>query len=1064
MYLRSSAATTTVFFLLTWATCLVAHEPALGQCGGSAVPAKTEGKPASGCGASAIPTRAEDASAARRPLAGAANDIDLPGYFDSLGPDASLWYQHVQTLANPAFEGRAPGTRGAELAAEYIEFYFRQYSLQPPFSGKTGQGAHTAANAGKSYRQPLTLGGVVAPGYETNGTLAISGVELAPGKDFVITANARRGKVEGGVTFVGYGLEHGENGYTSFDEGVDLRGRVALLLGLEPLNEDGSFRWGSEVGQYSSLVGKLGAVASRGAAGILIVNPPGARLSPEPLDPLPTVAGGFNSLPPIPTAMITSTVADRLLRLGDPQSRDLMTWRRLADEGKVKTVNLSDKAVVSLRSNVESAEVTTENVAATLQGKGSLKDEWIVIGGHYDAPGRPLQNSPCYAGGKLLPGADDNASGTAAVLVLAKRLTEAYAAYGDDANLRSVLFVAFAAEETDLNGSRHFVESTPIPLDKIHAMLNLDMVGRMRQDTLWLSGVGTATEFMGLLDPLLRESGLRVITEPGGTGSDQVSFWNVGVPALFVMTGGHDELHSPADKADTMNPDGAGKVVDLVEKIALRLAVHSGALTFVAQGSATASGCCGRAPAKVGVNTSQPTGCAGGTGTAKPSNDAQSAPQQQADLPDTPVGRCAAAFFEAFNSGSDDQMREFESRHRAASSLAERSMQDRIAQANMIRGDLGTMTPLRVVSTDVTEITILARSSGTSDRWMMTFQFESQSPHGLVSLRIIPVSPEAEASPPKPIDEALRKDAIKQIADALRESYVYPEVGKRMADVLVKHESEGRYSAVTSASDLAQRLTTDLFAVCKDHHLSVRPNTGPAFAAGCGSNGETGEDNRNNYGFRKSELLPGNIGYIKFDMFHGSKRAQEVAAAALAFVTDCDALVFDLRENGGGSPQMIRFISSYLFDKPTHLNSFYDRLNNKTSETWTLDSVPGKRFPNDLPVYVLTSSFTGSAAEEFTYNLKNLERATIVGETTVGAAHLVTERVINEQFLLRVPYARAYNPVTKDNWEGAGVRPDIQVSASAALDAACKDAADKIGARRQAQHRQSQDRKGDDKG
>jgi len=395
MYLRSSAATTTVFFLLTWATCLVAHEPALGQCGGSAVPAKTEGKPASGCGASAIPTRAEDASAARRPLAGAANDIDLPGYFDSLGPDASLWYQHVQTLANPAFEGRAPGTRGAELAAEYIEFYFRQYSLQPPFSGKTGQGAHTAANAGKSYRQPLTLGGVVAPGYETNGTLAISGVELAPGKDFVITANARRGKVEGGVTFVGYGLEHGENGYTSFDEGVDLRGRVALLLGLEPLNEDGSFRWGSEVGQYSSLVGKLGAVASRGAAGILIVNPPGARLSPEPLDPLPTVAGGFNSLPPIPTAMITSTVADRLLRLGDPQSRDVMTWRRLADEGKVKTVNLSDKAVVSLRSNVESAEVTTENVAATLQGKGSLKDEWIVIGGHYDAPGRPLQNSPC---------------------------------------------------------------------------------------------------------------------------------------------------------------------------------------------------------------------------------------------------------------------------------------------------------------------------------------------------------------------------------------------------------------------------------------------------------------------------------------------------------------------------------------------------------------------------------------------------------------------------------------------------------------------------------------------
>ena len=185
--------------------------------------------------------------------------------------------------------------------------------------------------------------------------------------------------------------------------------------------------------------------------------------------------------------------------------------------------------------------------------------------------------------------------------------------------------------------------------------------------------------------------------------------------------------------------------------------------------------------------------------------------------------------------------------------------------------------------------------------------------------------------------------------------------------------------------------------------------------------GDAGEENRNNYGFRKSELLPGNIGYIQFDMFQGSQQAQEAAAAALASVADCDALVFDLRENRGGSPQMIRFISSYLFDKPTHLNSFYDRLSNKSSETWTLESVPGKRFPNDLPVYVLTSSLTGSAAEEFTYNLKNLGRATIVGERTVGAAHLVTERVINEQFLLRVPYARAYNPVTKDNWEGVGV-------------------------------------------
>jgi hypothetical protein len=869
---RRSLVATVLCLVLLQAACLFAPPKALGQCAARPPDSKVRAapssgadpaaaaKPGAGCGALSVPRPATtDAPTQDAPTRTAVEATDLQAYFDAIGADAALWYQHVQTLADAAFEGRAPGTRGAELAAEYIEFYFRQYGLQPTFSGDTGQGPHAAAQAGKSYRQPLTLGGVLHAGDKSNGATAIT------------------------------------------------------------------------------------------------------------------------------------------------------------------------------RGTVEAAGVTTENVAAALPGKGRLKDEWIVIGGHYDAPGRPLQDSPCYAGGKLLPGADDNASGTAAVLVLAKRLTEAYAAHGDDATLRSILFIAFAAEETGLNGSRHFVEQPPIPLNKIHAMLNLDMVGRMRQDTLWLSGVGTATEFSSLLDPLLRESGLQVVAEPGGTGSDQVSFWNVGVPALFVMTGGHKELHSPADKASTMNPEGAGKVVDLVEKIAMRLAVHPGALTFAAQPNVTASGCCRQRP---------PGAKTGG---------APSADDQPAALPDTPGGRCAAAFFEAFNSGEDERVREFEQRYRAASALAKRSIEDRIDQANTIRTDLGSLTPLRVVSTGTTEITIVARASRTGERLMMTFQLEDESPHGLVSVSITgPVAPDAEASSATLIDETLRKDTIKQIADALRESYVYPEVGARMAEVLAKHESEGRYDAVTSAGDLAQRLTTDLFAVCKDHHLSVRPHAGPMSAAACASDGDAGEDNRDNYGFRKPELLPGNIGYIKFDMFHASQRAQEVAAAALASVADCDALVFDLRQNGGGSPAMIRFISSYLFDKPTHLNSFYDRLNNKTSETWTLDTVPGKRFPSDLPVYVLTSSFTGSAAEEFTYNLKNLGRATVVGETTVGAAHPVTERIINDRFLVRVPYARAYNPITKKNWEGVGVSPDIQVPASEALEAACKDAADKISARRQA--------------
>ena len=439
---------------------------------------------------------------------------------------------------------------------------------------------------------------------------------------------------------------------------------------------------------------------------------------------------------------------------------------------------------------------------------------------------------------------------------------------------------------------------------------------------------------------------------------------------------------------------------------------------------------------------SKPTDSKAGTGSA-----ASTAP---AALPDTPGGRCAAAFFEAFNAGDDDRMRDFERRYRAASALAKRPIQDRIEQANGLRADFGSLTPLRVVNAGTTEFAILARSSRTGDGFMLTFQLEDQPPHGLVSIRIGgPVPPEAEARFTEPIDEALRRDTIKQIAETLRESYVYPEVGEQMAKDLAKYESEGRYSDVASSGDLAQRLPADLFAVCKDYHLTSEPGAGRAYRATCAPDAGDSRDERG-YGFRKVERLPGNIGYVKFDAFDAGERAQGVAAAALAFVAGCDALVFDLRENGGGSPEMIRFISSYLFDKPTHLNSFYDRLNNKTSETWTLDTVPGRRFPNDLPVYVLTSSFTGSAAEEFTYNLKNLGRAVVVGETTVGAAHLVTGRIINGRFLVRVPYARAYNPITKKNWEGVGVSPDIPVPASEALDAACKDAADKVSARRQA--------------
>jgi C-terminal processing protease CtpA/Prc len=199
---------------------------------------------------------------------------------------------------------------------------------------------------------------------------------------------------------------------------------------------------------------------------------------------------------------------------------------------------------------------------------------------------------------------------------------------------------------------------------------------------------------------------------------------------------------------------------------------------------------------------------------------------------------------------------------------------------------------------------------------------------------------------------------------------------------------------------------------------------------------------RMNCGFDKVEILSGNVGYLKFDMFGDPDACGPTAIAAMNFLGNVDAIIFDLRANGGGDPKMVAFISSYLFSEPTHLNDLWERKDNSTHQYWTLPYVPGKRL-DGKPAYVLTSSQTFSGAEEFTYNLKNLKRATIVGERTGGGAHPVAGHRIDEHFMIGVPFARAINPISKTNWEGTGVEPDVKVAAADALATAQKLVAEK---------------------
>lgn len=289
------------------------------------------------------------------------------------------------------------------------------------------------------------------------------------------------------------------------------------------------------------------------------------------------------------------------------------------------------------------------------------------------------------------------------------------------------------------------------------------------------------------------------------------------------------------------------------------------------------------------------------------------------------------------------------------------------------------------------------------------------------------------------VDEKTRAVIIDSVTQALNDYYVFPDVAEHMEKHVRSQLQKGSYRRITSLLEFCIALTNDLRSVSHDKHLGVNPMPAPEPGAPSAPSPEEERKRRleelrkDNYGFRKVERLEGNIGYIDFRYFAEAEYGGATAVAAMNFLSNVDALIFDLRWNGGGNPSMIQLISSYLFEGTVHLNSFYVRETDETQQFWTQSHVRGPRM-TDIPVYVLTSSYTFSGAEEFTYNLKNMERATIIGETTGGGAHPVSGYVFDGlNIVLRLPFGRAVNPITGTNWEGVGVEPDLKVPADEAL-------------------------------
>lgn len=315
----------------------------------------------------------------------------------------------------------------------------------------------------------------------------------------------------------------------------------------------------------------------------------------------------------------------------------------------------------------------------------------------------------------------------------------------------------------------------------------------------------------------------------------------------------------------------------------------------------------------------------------------------------------------------------------------------------------------------------------------------------------------------EPVDAAGRARIINSVSAALNDFYVFPDVAKKMEASIRQKLKAGAYDKIANSAELADALTRDLREVSKDKHLGLR--YAPAMPPGMDPNGPKDpaaeEQMRRelaswNFGFEKVERLAGNVGYLDLRGFMGAELAGETAIAAMNFLANSDAVIIDLRKNGGGNPSMIQLITSYLFDEPTHLNDFSIRKGNATQQFWTSAHVAGKRMTH-VPVYVLTSPRTFSAAEEFTYDLKNLKRATIVGETTGGGANPVEPHFLADVHLMAmIPFGRAVNPITGTNWEGTGVSPDIQVPADKALEAAHLDALKKLQAQAQSDERKQQ--------
>ena len=418
-------------------------------------------------------------------------------------------------------------------------------------------------------------------------------------------------------------------------------------------------------------------------------------------------------------------------------------------------------------------------------------------------------------------------------------------------------------------------------------------------------------------------------------------------------------------------------------------------------------------------------------------NTTQGAHPASPVIPNTVAGRVLRAWLDAFNSADTARLAAYSREYQP----------DRDVDADLVfRKMTGGFDLLTIERSEPYHIEFTVKERGSPMRGYGMFDVSKSQPPRVTATPLLAIGTDG-SMPTLGIDSATRVRVIAGAIAALDTFYVFPPVAKAMGDTLRARVARGEYGSYDNGIAFAVEINNQLREIAHDKHLSFNYSIRPIPAEPSGPEAPPSPEDitrqrrqleSRNCGFVKAEQLEGNVGYLRFDMFADPDICGPTASAAMGFLANTRALIIDLRDNGGGSPKMVSYIASYLFAIRTHLNDLWNRKSGETKEYWTLDSIPGPRYGADKPVYVLTSKRTFSGAEEFTYDLKNLKRATIVGETTGGGAHTVSGHRLGEHFMIGVPDARAINPITHTDWEGTGVEPDVKVPASRALATAQK--------------------------